>query len=463
MYRTLFDLAGLAMIGWALLILLPTWKWTRRVAETGVFPLYLSVLYVVGIMAVFRELGPGLMADFGSADGVLGLLTVESVALVAWIHILAFDQVVGVLIYRDNMKYRAVPVPVQSVLLFATLMLGPVGFLSYWAVRRARLRRREAWGEAEPPAVASAGPVAAPVEFGSVVGDAGVTGGLIALLRRAPALVGLAVLGFTLALITSVIAAINGGWLLGQEGRLLEAVKFDLALGIFILTLALILPLAPFTARGRRRWVGWLTGLALFSYGVETIQSWRGLDPRFSTISSDADQILGGLFFLAALAIWLLFFLLIRTFFRPDALPDHRPLRLSLRYAAAGAFMAFGVGLVMSVLGGRVSGAAGDFMLAHAAGFHALQAVPVVALLLGANRLSAAVSIPWTHAAGVGWTLLCTGLVVQALTGAPPAAPSPALALSLAGAAIWVVAGVHAVRVRAMSARGDRITVGASL
>ena len=32
MYRTLFDVAGFAMAGWLLLILLPTWRVTRRVA-----------------------------------------------------------------------------------------------------------------------------------------------------------------------------------------------------------------------------------------------------------------------------------------------------------------------------------------------------------------------------------------------------------------------------------------------
>jgi hypothetical protein len=159
MYRTLFDIAGIAMLGWLLLVLLPGWKVTRRIAESAIFPVFLCVLYVAGLAAVLRELGPGFMRDFGSADGVLALLRIESIALVAWIHILAFDQLVGVLIYRDNMKHRFVPLPVQSVLLVATLMLGPVGFLSYWAVRVARTRRPLAWGE--PAAASRHEPVAA--------------------------------------------------------------------------------------------------------------------------------------------------------------------------------------------------------------------------------------------------------------------------------------------------------------
>ena len=126
MYRILFNLAGLAIFGWVLLVFFPTWRVTRRIADSALFPAYIALLYVVGVFAVFREMGPGIMADFGTADGVLGLLQNEGLALVAWIHILAFDQVVAHLIYRDNMKHRFVPVVVQSVILVVTLMLGPL-------------------------------------------------------------------------------------------------------------------------------------------------------------------------------------------------------------------------------------------------------------------------------------------------------------------------------------------------
>jgi hypothetical protein len=152
MYRTLFDLAGLAIIGWIPLIFVPLWRGTRRLAESAVFPAYLAVLYVVGIVAVLAEMGPGIMGDFGSADGVLSLLRTEGLALVAWIHILAFDQVVGLLIYRDNVQHRYVPIWLQSVILVATLMLGPVGFLTYYVLRIMRRRARmTAWGERWEP------------------------------------------------------------------------------------------------------------------------------------------------------------------------------------------------------------------------------------------------------------------------------------------------------------------------
>jgi hypothetical protein len=45
------------------------------------------------------------------------------------------------------MRHRFVPLPVQSLIMVATLMLGPVGFLAYWLVRVSRTRRAVAWGE----------------------------------------------------------------------------------------------------------------------------------------------------------------------------------------------------------------------------------------------------------------------------------------------------------------------------
>src|ERR671913_4466 len=144
MYVTLFNLAGYAIVAWLLLIFLPKWSVPRFVARTAIFPVYLSVLYVVGVAAVLAELGPGLMRDFGSAEGVTRILARGDVALVAWLHILAFDQLVALHIYRENMDHHYVPLPVQSALLALTLMFGPAGFLAYYVLRLvARARKGE--------------------------------------------------------------------------------------------------------------------------------------------------------------------------------------------------------------------------------------------------------------------------------------------------------------------------------
>ena len=138
MYVTLFNLAGPAILAWVLMIFLPTWRVTQWLVRSAIVPALLAVLYVVGIALLIGENGMGFMSDFGSAEGVTRLMARPEIALVAWIHFLVFDQVVGIFILRDNMHHRYVPIPVQSVILFLTLMLGPVGFLSYYVIRWAR-------------------------------------------------------------------------------------------------------------------------------------------------------------------------------------------------------------------------------------------------------------------------------------------------------------------------------------
>jgi hypothetical protein len=141
MGKTLFALSGPAIVVWVLLIFLPGWRVTRWLAASGLVPAYLAVLYLVGVLPPLVTSGGGMMQDFGTAEGVIKLLGNPEVALIAWIHILVFDQVVGHLIYLDNMRHRYVPLPVQSVFLFLTLMFGPVGFLGYYAVRALRRPR----------------------------------------------------------------------------------------------------------------------------------------------------------------------------------------------------------------------------------------------------------------------------------------------------------------------------------
>ena len=135
MYILLFNVAGIAIVGWIFMIFAPGWSVTKRVAEHAWFPVFLALLYLIGIVPLMIGLGPGVMADFGNADGVMRLLTDGDVAMVVWIHILVFDHLVGVFVYRDNMMHKIVSMPVQSAILFLTLMFGPVGFLIYYSLR----------------------------------------------------------------------------------------------------------------------------------------------------------------------------------------------------------------------------------------------------------------------------------------------------------------------------------------
>ena len=66
MYFALFQLASLAIVGWILLIFLPSWSFSRRLAESAFFPIYLAVLYAFGVGALLMALGPGFIAIYAA-------------------------------------------------------------------------------------------------------------------------------------------------------------------------------------------------------------------------------------------------------------------------------------------------------------------------------------------------------------------------------------------------------------
>jgi hypothetical protein len=146
----LFTLAGFAIVGWALLILFPSWPLTRASAASALVPVYLASIYVAGVVVLLAFSGPGVVGDFATVDGIVRLLSDRNAAVVVWLHILAFDQLIGVFIYRDNMRNGIVSLPAQSAILFLTLMFGPAGFLLYYSIRISR-RRGAILGEADPP------------------------------------------------------------------------------------------------------------------------------------------------------------------------------------------------------------------------------------------------------------------------------------------------------------------------
>src|SRR5262249_453328 len=163
-----------------------------------------------------------------------------------------------------------------------------------WLIRVARTRSLVAWGER---ADAVLDPDARPVRFAEVVTERSVIDAVVGLLRRERALVGMAALGIGLALVASVIAVIHAGCLLGTEGRAKEVARFDIGIPIFILTMAMLLPLSGMSAAAARRWRRCLIGFTAYSFAIENLQAWRGIDPRFSKIGTPLDQVAGTVFF----------------------------------------------------------------------------------------------------------------------------------------------------------------------
>ncbi|HUR00315.1 MAG TPA: hypothetical protein VM166_12745 [Gemmatimonadaceae bacterium] len=262
-------------------------------------------------------------------------------------------------------------------------------------------------------------------------------------LRKSNALIWLAAVGIIAGLVCLAVDAWRGGVPIGAEGDLSKPASFNIAIGIYLLTLAMLFPSSGLTPRGARRWIGWT--IALFSYAIvlETVQTFRGLDPRFSRVGSPVDNILGGVFGLNAIGFIVLFVVLARGFFRHR--PDLRaPVVLAIRYGCISTMAAFGAGVWMSAIQGRHTGAAGNVLPLHALGFHGLQAIPVIALLLVWSGAEDGTAQRWVHGAGLAWLAVCAAVFYQTFIGRSVFERSPAVIVSAFLMMVWAAIAAFA-------------------
>jgi len=468
MIFTLYDLAGWAMFAWLLMIFLPSWRVTRWLARSAVFPIWICVLYTIGIAVVLRDTGPGIMQDFGNREGVLRILARTDVALVAWIHILAFDQFAGLWIYRDNLRHRYVPVVVQSGLLLLTLMLGPLGLLTYWLIRVARRAPRLAggwiervvgssdpfpdaaeltsgdnepattpapvidapfgpaqWADVDDRIATMPSPVQSPLRYAlHVFGHA----------ERALTFVGL--LGIALAAGVWTVSLVQGP-VIEPEGVLSKPIAFDMAVGIYMLTLTLLVPLARFPRRTLFWWRTTAVILTPIGLAIETVQSLRGIDPRFSQVAGPIDNVIGNVFLTFAIGMIVLFWILAVRFFDLRRPGTERMLAAGVRYAFIAGFLAHAAGVVMSTVAqGRAMGASGNWIVLHGLGFHGLQAIPMVAILVARSALAPDRAMRYIHTAGLAWTFACLMIAIQTFRGLSVFVPT---FTSIAGALLLLV------------------------
>jgi hypothetical protein len=90
----LFPVVNLVFSAWALLALLPRWKYTAPVAR--IVALIYSVLYVV-LFFDMMVMNPIKISanDFNSLDGLLNFFSYKSAMFVGWVHYIAFDLWTG--------------------------------------------------------------------------------------------------------------------------------------------------------------------------------------------------------------------------------------------------------------------------------------------------------------------------------------------------------------------------------
>ena len=133
-----FQIANNSVLpAWLLLAFAPRSIWTRHLIDSGFYFALLAIGY--GLLLFLDRPGPE-EASFSSLQGVSQIFTSPKTLIAAWVHYLVFDLFVGAWIVRDARRHDIKHYWTLPSLL-GTLMLGPLGLLSWLGLRAALLRR----------------------------------------------------------------------------------------------------------------------------------------------------------------------------------------------------------------------------------------------------------------------------------------------------------------------------------
>jgi hypothetical protein len=260
--------------------------------------------------------------------------------------------------------------------------------------------------------------------------------------------------------------------------------KFAVSIAIYSVTLAWIFTFIPEWTRTRRT-IGWMTALTMvLEMGIIGGQACRGTTSHFN-VATPVDAALFGVMGLAivvqtlstiavAVALW-------RQRFDDPALGWALRLGMSLTIAGAltGGLMTrpttaqlegARAGRRMIVSGAHTVGAPdggpglpgtgwstqyGDVRVPHFFGLHAVQALPLVALLLARRRIAESTRVRLLLGAAASYAALYVILLVQALRGVPLVAPD---SQTLAQLAAWAIATALSAAMLLRGARAARFT-----
>jgi len=134
-FEQLFTVANASVLpAWLLLIFAPRSKATALVAHSHLYPFLLGMLYLWLLVTTWG--GDGGMASL--ADVRTGFQH-DGVLLLGWVHYLVFDLFIGAWMVRDAGRNGVLHLLIVPSLIL-TLMLGPVGLMTYLAIRWLHLR-----------------------------------------------------------------------------------------------------------------------------------------------------------------------------------------------------------------------------------------------------------------------------------------------------------------------------------
>ncbi|MBW4669982.1 MAG: DUF4281 domain-containing protein [Cyanomargarita calcarea GSE-NOS-MK-12-04C] len=127
MIAQIFNIANLFVIPfWALMIILPNWKVTRRTMESYLVFVPLAITYLYLFVTSITPENAQALSNPQLAD-IARFFANENAAATGWIHFLVMDLFVGRYIYLEGQKTGVWTIHSLILCLFA----GPMGLLSH--------------------------------------------------------------------------------------------------------------------------------------------------------------------------------------------------------------------------------------------------------------------------------------------------------------------------------------------
>jgi hypothetical protein len=151
------------------------------------------------------------------------------------------------------------------------------------------------------------------------------------------------------------------------------------------------------------------------------------------------------LFFASALGIATLSIALAARAFEARISGRRGLLVLAARWAAASMMIGFLAGIWLSANQGRVVAPGGNLLPLHAAGFHGVQAIPLVALLMAWSPVAVGVARRWVNIAGAAWAAACIAIWWQTAIGLAVTDLSGAGIIAVILLGVWTLAALRSV------------------
>ncbi|MFZ4827862.1 MAG: ABA4-like family protein [Phototrophicaceae bacterium] len=140
MTATILQIGNLVVLPfWFMMIFLPHVKWARRIVSSLYVSILPAALYLLMSVLLYSGQTTSSMslADFATLtpETLAALFSDPYLAVLGWMHYLAFDLWVGRWIYLDGIERGVHPI-LRGVAMLFTFLLGPIGYLLYLLFRQ---------------------------------------------------------------------------------------------------------------------------------------------------------------------------------------------------------------------------------------------------------------------------------------------------------------------------------------